>query len=98
MRVSFAATISRSFVRMPRRSRVATCSTRSHLASALSSSTWRRMASPVLDLTYQGTKNLRIGFPPLREQQQIAAFLDWKTGQIDALILRIGWIPGTISN
>ncbi len=39
-------------------------------------------------LTYQGTKNLRIAFPPLREQLQIAAFLDWKTGQIDALIAR----------
>ena len=26
--------------------------------------------------------------PPRPEQQQIAAFLDWKTGQIDALIAR----------
>lgn len=39
-------------------------------------------------LTYQGTKNLRIAFPPLPEQQQIAAFLDWKTGQIDGLIAK----------
>jgi type I restriction enzyme S subunit len=37
-------------------------------------------------LTYQGTKNLRIALPPVPEQQQIAAFLDWKTGQIDALM------------
>ena len=39
-------------------------------------------------LTYQGTKNVRIALPPLPEQQQIAAFLDWKTGQIDALIAK----------
>jgi type I restriction enzyme S subunit len=39
-------------------------------------------------LTYQGTKNLRIALPSVPEQQQIAAFLDWKTGQIDALIAR----------
>lgn len=37
-------------------------------------------------LTYQGTKNLRIALPLVPEQQQIAAFLDWKTEQIDALI------------
>jgi type I restriction enzyme, S subunit len=37
-------------------------------------------------LTYQGTKNVRIALPPLPEQKQLAAFLDWKTGQIDALI------------
>lgn len=39
-------------------------------------------------LTYQGKKNLRIALPLVPEQQQIAAFLDWKTGQIDALIAR----------
>lgn len=39
-------------------------------------------------LTYQGTKNLRIAFPPTSEQKQIADFLDWKTGQIDALIAK----------
>lgn len=37
-------------------------------------------------LTYQGTKNVRIALPSVPEQQHIAAFLDWKTGQIDALI------------
>lgn len=37
-------------------------------------------------LSYQGTKNLRIAFPEITEQKQIADFLDWKTGQIDALI------------
>jgi len=31
-------------------------------------------------------KNLVVVFPEYQEQQQIAAFLDWKTGQIDALI------------
>lgn len=39
-------------------------------------------------LTYQGTKNLRIAFPPTSEQKQIADFLDWKTGQIDGLIAK----------
>jgi type I restriction enzyme S subunit len=39
-------------------------------------------------LTYQGTKNLRIAIPSVREQQQITAFLDWKTGQIDLLIAK----------
>ena len=33
-------------------------------------------------------KNLVVAFPDYPEQQQIAAFLDWKTGQIDALIAR----------
>jgi len=33
-------------------------------------------------------KNFRTGIPPLVEQQQIAAFLDWKTSQIDALIAK----------
>lgn len=33
-------------------------------------------------------KNFRAGIPALTEQQQIAEFLDWKTGQIDALIAK----------
>ncbi len=33
-------------------------------------------------------KDLKLPLPPKAEQQQIAAFLDWKTGQIDALIAR----------
>ena len=33
-------------------------------------------------------KNLRTGIPPLDEQEHIAAFLDWKTAQIDALIAK----------
>jgi len=33
-------------------------------------------------------RNLRIGIPPLAEQEKIADFLDWKTGQIDALIAK----------
>ncbi|OYT93435.1 MAG: restriction endonuclease [Burkholderiales bacterium PBB3] len=33
-------------------------------------------------------KNLILPFPPYSEQQQIAAFLDWKTSQIDALIAK----------
>ncbi len=39
-------------------------------------------------LTYQGTKNIRIASPSVSVQRQIAAFLDWKTGQIDALIAK----------
>ncbi len=39
-------------------------------------------------LTYQGTKNLRIAIPSVEQQQQIAAFLDWKSGEIGALIAR----------
>ena len=33
-------------------------------------------------------KDFRMAVPPVAEQQQIAAFLDWRTGQIDALIAR----------
>ncbi|HEX5337819.1 MAG TPA: restriction endonuclease subunit S, partial [Gallionella sp.] len=32
--------------------------------------------------------NTLVAYPPMDEQQQIAAFLDWKTGQIDALIAK----------
>lgn len=32
--------------------------------------------------------NTLVAYPPTVEQQQIAAFLDWKTGQIDALIAK----------
>jgi len=39
-------------------------------------------------LIYQGTKNVKIFVPPLSDQQQIADFLDWKTGQIDRLIAK----------
>ena len=33
-------------------------------------------------------KDFKIGFPPIDEQQQIAKFLDYKTGQIDRLIAK----------
>lgn len=39
-------------------------------------------------LTYQGTKNIRIAFPPLAEQERIADFLNYKIAQIDALIAK----------
>ncbi len=32
--------------------------------------------------------NTRVAYPPAAEQEKIAAFLDWKTGQIDALIAK----------
>ena len=58
------------------------------LASRLSAYQFYLAANGVtrFGLTYQGTKNVRIAFPSVPEQQQIAAFLDWKTGQIDTLI------------
>jgi type I restriction enzyme S subunit len=43
-------------------------------------------AQPGLSVEVIG--RLKVPFPSLPEQQQIAAFLDWKTGQIDALIAR----------
>lgn len=60
------------------------------LASRLSAYQFYLAANGVtrFGLTYQGTKNVRIALPPVPEQQQIAAFLDWKTGQIDALIAK----------
>jgi type I restriction enzyme S subunit len=40
-------------------------------------------------LTSQGTKNLKISYPDDKKcQKTIADFLDWKTGQIDALIAK----------
>lgn len=33
-------------------------------------------------------RNLRVGIPSFSEQERIANFLDWKTGQIDALIAK----------
>jgi type I restriction enzyme S subunit len=43
-------------------------------------------AQPGLSVEVIG--RLKLPFPPIPEQLQIAAFLDWKTGQIDALIAR----------
>jgi type I restriction enzyme, S subunit len=59
---------------------------------------WLWMRRPILislssgggqpNLNQEELKRLRVPIPPIPEQQQIAAFLDWKTGQIDALIAR----------
>ena len=43
-------------------------------------------AQPGLSVEVIG--RLKLPFPPILEQQQIAAFLDWKTAQIDALIAK----------
>ena len=43
-------------------------------------------AQPGLSVEVIG--RLKLPFPPIEEQQQIAAFLDWKTSQIDALIAK----------
>lgn len=43
-------------------------------------------AQPGLSVEVIG--RLKLPFPPVAEQKQIAAFLDWKTGQIDALITK----------
>lgn len=40
------------------------------------------------NLNQEELKRLRVPIPSLAEQEQISAFLDWKTGQIDALIGR----------
>lgn len=37
-------------------------------------------------MTQTGLANIEFPFAPMNEQQKIAAYLDWKTGQIDALI------------
>ncbi|HYR77763.1 MAG TPA: restriction endonuclease subunit S [Pyrinomonadaceae bacterium] len=60
------------------------------LASRLSAYQFYLAANGVtrFGLTYQGTKNLRIAFPPVPEQKQIADFLDLKTAHIDALIAK----------
>lgn len=39
-------------------------------------------------LSVEAIGRLKLPFPPVAEQKQIAAFLDWKTGQIDALIAK----------
>jgi type I restriction enzyme S subunit len=39
-------------------------------------------------LTFEAIRNFAVPLPLIPEQKQIAAFLDWKTGQIDALIAR----------
>lgn len=59
---------------------------------------WLWMRRPILislssgggqpNLNQEELKRLRVPLPSINEQQQIAAFLDWKTGQIDALTAR----------
>lgn len=59
---------------------------------------WLWMRRPILislssgggqpNLNQEELKRIRVPIPPLGEQEQIAAFLDWKTGQIDALIAK----------
>ena len=59
---------------------------------------WLWMRRPILislssgggqpNLNQEELKRIRVPLPPLGEQEQIAAFLDWKTGQIDALIAK----------
>ena len=58
------------------------------MASQLSAYQFYLVANGVtrFGLTYQGTKNIKLAVPEGTEQQQIANFLDWKTGQIDGLI------------
>jgi type I restriction enzyme S subunit len=59
---------------------------------------WLWMRRPILislssgggqpNLNQEELKRLRVPIPNIPEQQQIAAFLDWKTGQIEALIAK----------
>ncbi len=44
------------------------------------------LTSTINQLTLGALNSFVVPLPPVPEQQQIAAFLDWKTGQIDALI------------
>lgn len=44
------------------------------------------LTSTINQLTLGALNSFVVPLPPAPEQQQIAAFLDWKTGQIDALI------------
>lgn len=46
------------------------------------------LTSTINQLTLGALNSFVVPLPPASEQQQIAAFLDWKTGQIDALIAR----------
>ncbi len=44
--------------------------------------------STIENFSAEKYKDLKLPLPPKAEQQQIAAFLDWKTAQIDALIAK----------
>jgi type I restriction enzyme S subunit len=44
--------------------------------------------STIENFSAEKYKELRLPLPPKEEQQKIAAFLDWKTAQIDALIAK----------
>lgn len=44
--------------------------------------------STIENFSAEKYKELKLPLPPLPEQRHIAAFLDWKTGQIDALIAK----------
>jgi type I restriction enzyme, S subunit len=46
------------------------------------------LTSTINQLTLGALNSFVVPLPPPDEQQQIAAFLDWKTGQIDALMAR----------
>jgi type I restriction enzyme S subunit len=49
---------------------------------------YHRDQTTLPSMTQSGLSEVRFAFAPPDEQQQIAAFLDWKTGQIDALIVK----------
>jgi type I restriction enzyme S subunit len=49
-----------------------------------------RIQATIENFSAEKYKDLNLPLPEKGEQQQIAAFLDWKTGQIDALIARKG--------
>lgn len=44
--------------------------------------------STIENFSAEKYKELKLPLPPLPEQRHVAAFLDWKTGQIDALIAK----------
>jgi type I restriction enzyme S subunit len=60
----------------------------SHALASLTGVLATGTSDSMKNLTQEAFLDICVGVPPRSEQQQIAAFLDWKTGQIDALIAR----------
>ena len=58
----------------------------SHALASLTGVLATGTSDSMKNLTQEAFLDICVGVPPRSEQQQIAAFLDWKTGQIDVLI------------
>lgn len=60
----------------------------SHALASLTGVLATGTSDSMKNLTQEAFLDIWVGVPTIPEQQRIAAFLDWKTGQIDALIAR----------